>query len=213
MTCVRILTSVAIIAATMIFPAAVQAQDSGGEDAPRTTVVINTQHTLSQDDGYEPALMLILEHPVLDNLAVACFAWASPAWGEGYCGIATTLGDWLRVAVYFGLETAEVPVRAATQLTITAGPFTLTGVVEGGGSGVGYDARMLFRITEHLQLGLMGQRGQGEGILLRIDYGRVGFSFGYLYDIEKYLTSDRSNVWYSNRYWTTFLEFSVRVSP
>lgn len=213
MTRVRILTAVAIVAAMMIFPATVRAQESEGEDVPRTSVVINTQHTLSQDDGYEPALMLIIERPVTDNLGVACFAWAAPAWGEAYCGIAASLGDWLRAAVYFGLETADVPVRAATQLTITAGPFTLAGTVEGGGSGVGYDVRMLFRVTEHFQLGLLGQRGQGEGIVLRIDYGRVGFSVGYLYDIEKYLTSDRTDTWYANRYWTTFLEFSVRVSP
>ncbi|MEA3249844.1 MAG: hypothetical protein U9Q03_05860 [Patescibacteria group bacterium] len=210
---VRYLAVLAIFAAAAMYVPNASAEEAQEQEEFETFVQVSLQNSVSED-GYTPTAQLLIQRPVYaEYFGITCFALASPAYGEAHCGLFVEPIDWLYLSLSAGIETHESVYRVSGTVMVNAGVFQAVGVFEYGGSGRWHTLRAGFRIGEHIRLGLMSQRFEGEGPFVQLGVGRVSLRAAYLFDIERYVDERAEFGWRNNRFYTALIALSVRASP
>jgi hypothetical protein len=174
-----------VIAALTAAALAITAPSAGAERG-ETFVQIGLQGSVSTD-GFAPTATLLVEQPVSGTLGWTAFGLVSPSWAEGYVGFTVSPRDWLTFSLSAGLEVAELPLRVAASMLLTPGRFFLLGIAEYGGSGRWHHVRMGGRLGDHVMLGAMSQRFEGEGPFICVGGEHLGVLAAFLFDTERFV--------------------------
>lgn len=123
-------------------------------------------------------------------LGASCFALTADAFGQIYCGPTLTLGT-VQVGQNIGLTTRqkEVPIRAASTLSVSDDLWDLTGVVEYGSGGFFHRAVVRYgRIDTEFapawHVGAVSTRFAGEGLYVDHQWEHVRISAALVLGIE-----------------------------
>ena len=92
-------------------------------------------------------------------------------WSEVYAGPTFAPAKWIELGLGVGFEVADDPGRLGGYVWLGHGNLSFTYLFEDGGSGPWHKARVDYRLTDRLTVGLLEKRETGKG-----------FSVGYALD-------------------------------
>ncbi|OIO51486.1 hypothetical protein COY93_04095 [Candidatus Uhrbacteria bacterium CG_4_10_14_0_8_um_filter_58_22] len=179
---------------------------------PSTFISLGFQLSVSED-GANPYLTLYFRRGLTPRVALTAFALTNACFSETYVGLLVQPLEWLNFGMSAGLESSDGLWRVAASLAIQHSWFSLNWTFEHGASGRWHLLTIGFRITDTLSVGLISKRGDGEGVFLAIQSGRLFFRLSGHYDVERARDETGNGVgWGDPRFFTGLLTVGINMS-